>query len=141
MFYTKRYNAAGIFCVHLFINGVKTAVIVDDYFPVHEWGDPAFAHSKKKELWVNILEKAWAKVHGSYAATEGAMSMSCAVSHLSGAPGFEIDVEYVLKSTAGEDGYFKTLRQMLSKQFNLSTGTNSSANKEKGLVPGHAYTI
>jgi calpain-15 len=45
MFYTKRYNAAGIFCVHFFVNGIKKAVIVDDYFPVYSWGVPAFAHS------------------------------------------------------------------------------------------------
>ena len=34
MFVTKEINAAGIYMVILWINGVETPVIVDDYLPV-----------------------------------------------------------------------------------------------------------
>ena len=43
---------------------------MDDNFPV-KYEQPAFARSKSKsEIWVMILEKAWAKLFGSYARTE-----------------------------------------------------------------------
>jgi hypothetical protein len=42
-------------------------VIVDDFVPVNEVGEPLFCQPNKNEFWVLILEKAWAKVHKSYA--------------------------------------------------------------------------
>jgi hypothetical protein len=47
------------------INGVETPVIVDDYFPTRN-GKCAFAACKGDEMWVSLLEKGWAKLHGSY---------------------------------------------------------------------------
>ena len=67
-FITQEVNSAGIFLVTLFINGVITPVIVDDYFPTKS-DSPCFAYSQKDELWVMIMEKDWAKVHGSYGRT------------------------------------------------------------------------
>jgi len=41
-------------------------VMVDDFIPVGSGGKPSFANAVGKELWVTILEKAWAKMHKSY---------------------------------------------------------------------------
>ena len=43
-------------------------IVVDDFIPYNKkFNSPAFAHSKVEgELWICLLEKAWAKVHGSY---------------------------------------------------------------------------
>lgn len=71
LFYTTEVNSAGCYLVYFYVNGTKTPVIVDDYFPVTEWGSLAFSSSKDGEIWVSILEKAWAKLHGSYARVEG----------------------------------------------------------------------
>ena len=68
LFETKEANKCGIYMVKLFINGVVTPVIVDDYLPTI-YNKPAFASSQDSELWVALLEKAWAKLHGSYALT------------------------------------------------------------------------
>jgi len=56
----------------LYINGEKKTVVVDDYFPYNDdknvW---AFSRpSQGNEIWVLILEKAWAKVYGSYSRIE-----------------------------------------------------------------------
>jgi hypothetical protein len=45
--------------------------VVDDWLPVNEYNQIAFARSQNDELWVSLLEKAWAKLHGTYARIEG----------------------------------------------------------------------
>lgn len=67
---TQEVNAAGIYCVTMYINGVETPIIVDDWFPT-VYGKPAFCKTKENELWAMLFEKAWAKVHGSFMRTEG----------------------------------------------------------------------
>jgi hypothetical protein len=67
LFVIKEYNEAGIYVVKFYINGHQHNITIDDYFPL----DPvtnrlAFSHTKENELWVLILEKAWAKINGSY---------------------------------------------------------------------------
>jgi calpain-15 len=74
-FYTQKVNNAGIYLMSFFVNGVEKPVIVDDWFPV-ELGrkkQPAFASSKDEELWVMLMEKAWAKLNGTYARSESGM--------------------------------------------------------------------
>ena len=53
----------------MWVNGTLTPVIVDDNLPMVK-GRPAFAQTKGTgEFWVCLLEKAWAKLIGSYGAT------------------------------------------------------------------------
>jgi len=51
--------------VRLCIDGIWQIITMDDYVPVKN-NSPAFSHSKEKEGWVLLLEKAWAKAFGSY---------------------------------------------------------------------------
>ena len=78
--------------VKFYINGYLTPVIVDDTVPVKvgNYVDEATAFAKRKNgiLWVSLLEKAWAKLHGTYARAESGHS-SVALSHLSGVPARE----------------------------------------------------
>lgn len=54
--------------------GEWVPVVIDDWIPCESPGKPAFATSRKgNELWVSILEKAYAKMHGSYEALEGGL--------------------------------------------------------------------
>jgi hypothetical protein len=69
IFVTQNVNTAGIYLVKFFINGVESPVIIDDYLPTR-YNRPCFANSKDGELWVMLLEKAWAKLHGSYSRIE-----------------------------------------------------------------------
>ncbi|MFN9907026.1 MAG: C2 family cysteine protease, partial [bacterium] len=50
------------------MNGHKTPVLVDDYLPCRD-GKPIFAHARNSGFWVCLVEKAWAKLHGSYSAS------------------------------------------------------------------------
>ena len=61
-------NDAGIYQVQFYINGMKRSIVIDDYVPVDkETGRIAFCRAINQEIWPIILEKAWAKLHGSYA--------------------------------------------------------------------------
>lgn len=48
------------------INGIIEEIIIDDYVPVNKLGIPLFCQPNKNEIWVPLLEKAWAKANGSY---------------------------------------------------------------------------
>ena len=85
MFVTQQINKAGIYMVRFFLNGQETPVIVDEFLPCNASGKPAFATCRDSELWVSILEKAWAKLHGTYARTEGGLPCFAA-SHIMGVP-------------------------------------------------------
>lgn len=58
--------------IYFYVNGFKTPVIVDDYLPYTKSGKLAFASCKDGEIWASLVEKAWAKLHGSYAKIENA---------------------------------------------------------------------
>jgi calpain-7 len=60
------YNPAGKYIVKLFVNGTWRAVTVDDYFPRSKFDTWSGAYSGRGKLWVNILEKAYLKLHGGY---------------------------------------------------------------------------
>ena len=49
-----------------YVNGILTPVVVDDWIPVNLRCKPVFANTKDQEIWVMLLEKGWAKLHGSY---------------------------------------------------------------------------
>lgn len=68
LFITKEYNPLGVYKVRLVKNGEWVVVTVDDYIPCMYNGKPLFASVAKNEIWVSILEKALAKLHGSYSA-------------------------------------------------------------------------
>ena len=60
----------GVYKVKLNINGKWKYVLVDNYYPnIFNNGKYSlcFGSSFKKELWVSLFEKAWAKVNGCYA--------------------------------------------------------------------------
>lgn len=69
-FYTHELNKTGAVIVSMFVNGQEEWILMDDYLPFSGLR-PSFVHSKQDgEAWPCLLEKAWAKLHGSYARVE-----------------------------------------------------------------------
>jgi calpain-15 len=81
-------NKAGIYLITLYVNGVLTPVVVDDWIPV-KGNQLAFASNKDKEIWVCLLEKAWAKLHKTYARTEAGLPHFATI-HLLGTPAYSV---------------------------------------------------
>ena len=66
LFITKEYNEMGIYKLRLCKNGEWVVITIDDYIPCFYNGGPMFSRSTGKEIWVLLLEKAYAKLHGHY---------------------------------------------------------------------------
>eukprot|EP00930_Biecheleria_cincta_P080550 TRINITY_DN6889_c0_g1_i2.p1 TRINITY_DN6889_c0_g1~~TRINITY_DN6889_c0_g1_i2.p1 ORF type:complete len:1395 (+),score=236.57 TRINITY_DN6889_c0_g1_i2:28-4185(+) len=146
------YNELGVYEVNCFKNGRPTTVVVDDLFPCSpSTGKPCYAHSEGGELWVLLVEKAWAKMHGSYEQIEGGMPYRALMDML-GAAGKEISFEDERKpgGLIATGNLFKTLLGYQEKHFDMVAGTpgedtltkNQGGNRPSdGIVPGHAYTV
>lgn len=64
-----RINTNGIYRLIAKVRGVATEVCIDDWVPVYaDSGRPVFSKLVSKSVWILLLEKAWAKLKGSYGA-------------------------------------------------------------------------
>jgi hypothetical protein len=63
-----KFRAKGIYCLRFFKNFDWIYVIVDERIPVKKGTkDPVFGHCPDTdEMWVQLIEKAYAKLHGNY---------------------------------------------------------------------------
>ena len=86
--------------------------MIDDYLPVDQSGKPAFASCRDGEIWVALLEKAWAKLHGTYARIEGGLP-DFAANHIMGVPAESYDHSEV-KSV---DEFFSQLEKADKRDF------------------------
>ena len=85
LFVTKEVNDQGIYRVKFCKNGEWVTVTVDDFFPCFPEGGPIFSKAHCNELWVLLLEKAYAKLHGNYFLLRGGSAIE-ALSDLTGCP-------------------------------------------------------
>jgi hypothetical protein len=129
----------GQYGVKLYIQGVPTIIIVDDQLPCYaNNGRQAFTHcnGSDNEIWVALIEKAWAKLNGSYAMTIAGLP-SEGLSAMTYAP----TVTYVHQKYKNEQ-IWDILLESERLDYIICTCTKGSEGLDKvGLVPGHAYTI
>jgi hypothetical protein len=75
LFVSDQYKDNGIYVVRFFKEGRWVMVIIDDRIPCDVNSVPLYARSKdENEIWVMLLEKAYAKLHGCYEALSGGMT-------------------------------------------------------------------
>jgi calpain-15 len=139
IFIHKEVSKNGCITVQFFINGKPKIITIDDHFPCIQrqgklkW---AFASSGENELWVSVLEKAWAKVCGSYAHTIAGLP-SEAMATLTEAP----TISYIHKRL-GKDKIWQELLAADTNKFIICTNSSEECNsKEVGIYPSHAYTF
>jgi len=68
IFYTKEYQPDGLYGIWLCVNGVWKLISLDNMFVCHKDSrGAAFSRSAGPELWVLLMEKAYAKINQCFA--------------------------------------------------------------------------
>lgn len=66
-FLSEELNKVGCYATEMYLNGEKTEIIIDEHIPVYKGTkEVAFSSSSNNDVWVQLLEKAWAKANGGY---------------------------------------------------------------------------
>ncbi|XP_050718946.1 calpain-5-like isoform X2 [Eriocheir sinensis] len=138
----------GIFHFRFWRFGEWIEVVVDDLLPTIE-GQLIFTHSKERgEFWCALLEKAYAKLYGSYEALEGG-NLSDALVDLTS--GVSAHLDLTIGGYVDDFEKRKQLFKMMSKEMNehslmccaITPHSHEEAEMRTsvGLVKGHAYGI
>ncbi|KAK0914089.1 hypothetical protein LTR91_005873 [Friedmanniomyces endolithicus] len=93
-----------------------------------------FSHCKSSETWLPLIEKAYAKAHGDYAAVEGGYA-SEGIEDLTGGVGVVLNPEDIMD----KDRFWR--EQLSQVNENFLFGGGSKRKDSKGVVGGHAYTV
>ena len=88
---TKETNKEGVYLVRICHDGLWKIVVVDDSFPCTQDRKLVFTKAKRRQLYVPLIEKACAKLFGSYAALRSGTLME-GLQLLTGAPCDYIDL-------------------------------------------------
>ena len=147
IFITQEYNEQGIYQLRICKNGEWVKVTVDDYIPCYLHGGPMFCRATGDELWVLLLEKAYAKLHGNYVQLRAGF-VSHGMADLTGCP-----TQNYRFPKDRDEGYADDLWEKLdnadAKGWIMCAGTpgvdrfteGGGPDKSHGIVPGHAYSV
>ncbi|CAD8111547.1 unnamed protein product [Paramecium sonneborni] len=133
LFLTQQKNQYGIYAVRLCIDGIWKAIFLDDYVPT-QGNQPAFSSSPLKEIWVLLMEKAWAKSFGSYSNIISGHSKEV-IHSLTGGPTWSLKTN--------QPDFKEQFIGNVQRKCLMTTGTFSQTNNSEvmGLIADHAYSI
>ena len=142
----------GAYGVRLYKNGTWETIVVDDYFPVldDDFKDSkcvgvAFGYTTNmEEMWVSLLEKAYAKYYGSYAALQTGFPHFA----LEDLTGCKSEALSIMQESAGSRKalFWRRLRTYYHNRYLMGAGSISSDSADReildsGLIFGATYVI
>ena len=149
---TKKYNKEGIYKIKLCKNGEWVTVTIDDYIPCYYNGGPIFSRGNGDELWVMLLEKAYAKMHGCYYSLRYGFTHHGMID-LTGCPTYNINFPVEKPSFEEIENEANKIWDKILQSDELgylisgetpgydSATEGGGPGNASGLVPGHAYSI
>ena len=152
IFVSQEDSPVGAYGVRFYKNGQWETVFVDDYFPVldEEYKEgkcagAAFSYTDNfEEIWVPIIEKAYAKYYGSYAALEHGFC-HFALADMTGCDSEAISIGQASRG-AQKELFWSRLSNYRHNGFLMGAGSVSADGDDKelqdtGLVMGAIYTV
>lgn len=140
VFVTQNYSPEGCYIVRLCYQGIWQTVVLDDQFPCLSDGTLAFSKSVRKQLWVLLIEKAFAKLYGSYHRVESGFTTDAFVS-LTGYPSFFTSFSLSVNNLNYQETMWRKLLAMKYDKYSFSVSTILRIPQNFGLVENHAYTL
>ena len=122
----------------MFKNGERQTIVIDDHIPCDVDGEPCFSKANGNELWVIILEKAWAKIHSNYERIVGGQA-HLTFRDLMGAPSYEFE------STDADA--FDRIFEGEKRNYAMAAGINpldaeqAKRINDMGLITEHSYGL
>ena len=129
---------SGVYALRLFLRGKPWVVTVDDKFWAEDDGlhlHLKFAAIYRDHVWAPVLEKAWAKVMGTYAATAGGHAVD-ALHALTGAPVFQL----LTSAHATGAAVFADVEASVAKGY-LITACTKAATGASGLASNKYFSV
>ncbi|XP_015680391.1 calpain-9 [Protobothrops mucrosquamatus] len=131
---------AGIFHFQFWQYNEWLDVVIDDRLPTFR-DRLVFLHSADlNEFWSALMEKAYAKLNGSYEALKGGSSIE-AMEDFTGGVGETFEVKKAPKN------FYELLQRALKRgsmvgcSIDISNAAESEARTPTGLIKGHAYSV
>jgi calpain-15 len=140
-FDSQDFEPSGYYIVYMCDLGEIKPFIVDSFFPCNTLGKPCFSGPKVErgtsELWVILLEKAWAKRFGSYYTISDGYTND-ALRDFTGAPCEDINTD--------NEHLWTELEHADNSNFIITAASGGSADQQDavnslGLVSLHAYSL
>ena len=143
----KQYSERDIYHIKFCTAGWYKWVIVDGYFPcqpIAKPGQTGFCFAKNKEspdeLWVSVIEKGYAKIHGGYEHIQWGLS-TVGIPDLTGYPCRKIHLDQPSKKLFEYLEYHDTRKHIMSISTPVNTKACPELYKKMGLTMAHAFTL